>query len=47
MYDLKIYLETCRSMYYDLEAVLPKPFVYNEEELLERLSNNNWTQDRV
>lgn len=42
VYDLEIYLKTCRSMYYDIERTLPKPFVQNEEELLEGIIENGW-----
>ncbi|WP_026452217.1 CDP-glycerol glycerophosphotransferase family protein [Aequorivita capsosiphonis] len=46
MYDLDMYLESCRSMYYDLEEILPKPFMYKEEELLERITTNDWMEDK-
>ena len=46
MYDLKLYLESCRSMYYDLEGILPRPFVYSEEDLLEKITNSDWTKDK-
>lgn len=46
MYDLKLYVEGCRSMYYDLEEVLPRPFIYTEEDLLEKISNSDWTEDK-
>ncbi|MGO3184225.1 MAG: CDP-glycerol glycerophosphotransferase family protein [Aequorivita sp.] len=46
MYDLELYLQNCRSMYYDLAKILPKPFVFKEEELLERITNNNWMENK-
>jgi len=42
VYDWDIYLKTCRSMYYNIENILPRPFVQHEEELLERIIGNDW-----
>lgn len=36
-YDYKLYIEKCRSMYYNLEEILPKPFLQDEEDLLKAL----------
>lgn len=41
-YDYKQYKETCRDMYYNIEEVLPGPFVYNERDLLSKLINTAW-----
>lgn len=38
-YDFEEYLERCRSMFYDLKEILPKPIMYEENELLYRLGN--------
>ena len=46
MYDFQLYLENCRSMYFDLEEILPKPFVFKEEDLLEKIINSDWTKDK-
>lgn len=35
IYDLVRYQEQCRTFYYDLDKILPGPFVLNETELLE------------
>lgn len=45
-YDLKDYLINCRSMYYDLEEILPKPFIWDEETLLKKIRERNWEKDR-
>lgn len=44
-YDLDQYKKNCRSIYYNLEAVLPRPFLEFEEELLEKLKDKNWCND--
>src|SRR5690554_653525 len=44
-YDYEQYEKTCREMYYDLEEVLPKPFVKDENDLLEKISDLSWTQE--
>lgn len=45
MYDLDLYIANCRSMYYALEEVLPKPFIFDEEELLNRIMISDWTEE--
>lgn len=44
MYDLEKYLESSRSFYYDLEEILPKPFVYKEQALLDKIRDQSWVQ---
>jgi len=44
-YDYEQYKEICRTMYYDLEEILPKPFVKDENDLLEKISDLSWTQE--
>lgn len=46
VYDLEEYKSNCRSIYYNLEKVLPKPLIRKEEELLEALSSIDWFADR-
>src|SRR5690625_304182 len=41
MYDFELYKKG-RSIYYDLEKILPKPFAYNEEDLLSKLLDQSW-----
>lgn len=43
-YDLEQYIKTCRSMYYDIEEILPQPFIKNENDLLEKLKDESWTK---
>jgi len=45
MYDFEKYTKTNRSFYYDLEEILPKPFVYNEEDLMDKIKNLSWIDD--
>lgn len=45
VYDFEDYAARSRSLYYDLETVLPGPFVRSEEELLDRLSDLSWSDD--
>lgn len=45
-YDFEAYKNNCRSVYYDLEKILPKPFIYNEEVLLKRIKSDDWTRDK-
>lgn len=45
-YDLEAYKNNCRSMYYDLYEILPRPFVYTEGELIEKIKNTEWTKDK-
>ncbi len=42
-YDYDQYMETCRTMYYDLNEIFPKPFVKDEEDLLNKISDQDWT----
>lgn len=44
LYDFESYKQNCRSIYYDLEEILPKPFVSTEEELLDKIMHQNWTE---
>lgn len=44
MYDYNLYLETCRSSYYDLDKILPRPFAYTEEEVLAMLKDVSWAE---
>lgn len=46
-YDLDAYISTCRSIYYKLEEILPKPFIADEWELLERIKNDSWMKDAI
>lgn len=43
-YDLEYYSKD-RSMYYDLEKVLPKPILKTEQELLNALTTENWSTE--
>lgn len=45
MYDFQEYLQTNRSFYYDLEKILPKPFVYDENDLLNKIMDLSWMED--
>ena len=45
MYDWEEYANTCRTSYYDLSSILPKPFVYQEEELLDRIMSRKWLKE--
>lgn len=42
-YDFEEYIKTCRGMAYNLEEILPKPFVKTEEGLFKALENRDWT----
>lgn len=44
-YDREDYINNCRSMYYDIDEVLLKPFTTDEDSLLEKIKNDSWTQD--
>lgn len=44
-HDLEEYIAVNRSFYYDITKVLPKPFIKTEEELLEKIIDDSWTQD--
>lgn len=44
MYDQDLYEKNCRSSYYPLDKVLPRPFVYNEKDLLAKIRDQTWTQ---
>lgn len=41
-YDLKQYKEKSRPMYYDIEKILPQPFIKDENDLLEKLKDESW-----
>lgn len=38
-YDYDLYRKKCRSIYYDLEDILPKPFIKNEDDLLDSIKS--------
>lgn len=44
-YDFDLYKKNCRSVFYDLEEILPKPFVKNEDDLLEKIQNSSWQKE--
>src|SRR5699024_4605719 len=44
-YDLEEYLANCRTFYYDIKEILPKPFIYEEKELLDKIKDSAWQQD--
>lgn len=44
MYDYEQYIENCRTLYYDLRKVLPKPYVNDEQDLLEKIKNESWME---
>lgn len=46
-YDFKEYIQESRSLYYDMETILPKPFVYKEEGLIKRLKDDSWTENEA
>lgn len=46
-YDFDIYIKTCRSIYYDLEETLPKPFIKTEQELLQKIKDDAWQQNKT
>ncbi len=41
-YDLEQYKKTCRSLYYNLEEILPQPFIQSENDLLNKLKDKSW-----
>lgn len=41
-YDLEKYKKYCRPMYYDIEKILPQPFISDENDLLEKLKDDSW-----
>lgn len=43
-YDLEQYMEICRPLYYDIEEVLPQPFIKDENDLLEKLKDESWAK---
>jgi len=45
MFDHQLYLEKCRSMFDDVEDVLPGPFVYDENELLRYIDDLSWQNE--
>jgi CDP-glycerol glycerophosphotransferase len=45
IYDLAEYAASGRSLYFDLNEVLPGPFVRTEQELLARLSDLSWFEE--
>lgn len=47
IYDYKEYTRSCRNFMYDLKEVLPGPFVYDEEDLLNKISNLSWFNNTV
>lgn len=44
-YDLAEYKKHCRSIYYELETVLPEPFLIEETDLLDKIKNLDWCKD--
>lgn len=44
-YDIKEYTKTCRDMHYDIETILPKPFIYTEDGLLDAIQDKNWNDN--
>lgn len=46
-YDFTEYIQESRSLYYDMEAILPKPFTRNEEDLLNRLKDDSWMESEA
>lgn len=44
-YDMEEYLANCRTFYYDIKEILPKPFIYDEKELLSKIKDSAWQQD--
>ncbi len=47
MYDLDIYKEICRDFYYDIDEILPKPFVYTQEDLLNKIKDDVWRDEKL
>lgn len=45
MYDLETYKEKCRDFYYNIEEILPKPFIYNQVDLLNRIKDMRWMNE--
>lgn len=45
LYDFENYKNNCRSIYYDLNEILPKPFIEKEDDLLEKIIDLNWTRN--
>src|SRR5699024_10867868 len=41
-YDFEVFKQKCRSIYYDLNVILPRPLVKEEEELLEKIKDRHW-----
>ncbi|NGX84741.1 CDP-glycerol glycerophosphotransferase family protein [Aequorivita sp. KMM 9714] len=46
-FDLENYKNNCRSIYYNLEEVLPQPFIFDEDDLLEKIKNETWTTNSI
>jgi len=47
IYDYREYTRSCRGFMYDLKEILPGPFVYDEEDLLNKISNLSWFNNTV
>jgi CDP-glycerol glycerophosphotransferase (TagB/SpsB family) len=43
-YDMELYLKNCRSMYYNIDEILPRPFIFEEKDLIEKIKNSDWTK---
>ncbi len=47
IYDYAKYVGSCRQFYYDFKKTLPGPFVDNEDELIARLTNLGWFEEKA
>src|SRR5690606_30207570 len=45
VYDLDVYKKTCRDFYYDINEILPQPFVFTQEDLLDKIKSNSWQNE--
>ena len=47
VYDLDNYLETERGFYYDFKKTVPGKLVYNSDELINAIKNNEFDKDKI
>jgi len=47
MYDYQEYITSSRGLYYDLEKVLPGPFLVDEKELETHIFDRNWFNEEI
>ena len=47
VYDYDDYVKNCRTFTYDLKKLLPGPFIYNEDVLLQYICDIKWFDDKL